>query len=63
MPWWVEITTEVPKCTYFFGPFDSYAEASRSQSGYVEDLKEEKAQNIRVKIRQCEPKELTIFEE
>ena len=63
MPWWIEVTTEVPKCTYFFGPFDSYAEANQLQSGYIEDLKEEKAQDIKVKIKQCEPQELTIFEE
>lgn len=63
MPWWIKITTEVPKCTYFFGPFDSSAEANQLELGYIEDLKEEKAQGIKVEIQQCEPKDLTIFEE
>lgn len=63
MPWWIKITTEVPKCTYFFGPFDNLAEANQSQSGYIEDLKGEEAQGIKVEIRQCEPKELTIVPE
>lgn len=62
MPWWVKITTEVPKCTYFFGPFDSFAEANQLQSGYIEDLKEEKAQGVMVEIQQAEPKQLTIIE-
>lgn len=63
MPWWIKITTEVPNCTYFFGPFDNFAEADKSQSGYIEDLKGEEAQDIKVEIMQCEPKELTIVPE
>ncbi|MDJ0692170.1 MAG: DUF1816 domain-containing protein [Xenococcaceae cyanobacterium MO_188.B32] len=63
MPWWIKITTEVPKCIYFFGPFDSSSEAQLLQYGYIEDLKGEKARVISVDIQQCEPKELTIIEE
>ena len=63
MPWWIEISTEVPKCVYFFGPFDSLSEATLLQPGYIEDLKGENAQGISVEIKQCEPKELTIIEE
>ena len=63
MPWWIIISTEVPQCIYFFGPFDSLSEAKLSQSGYIEDLKGENAIGIKVEIQQCEPKELTIIEE
>ncbi len=62
-PWWIKITTEVPKCIYFFGPFDSSSEAQVLQNGYIEDLKGENALGIDVEIQQGQPKELTIMEE
>lgn len=63
IPWWVKITTVKPKCVYYFGPFASQNEAVKSQSGYVEDLKAEKAQEISIEIKQDLPKLLTITEE
>ena len=63
MPWWIKITTEAPKCIYFFGPFDSSSEAQLLQNGYIEDLKGENALGINVEIQQCAPKELTVIEE
>ncbi|MEO0014286.1 MAG: hypothetical protein RLZZ535_2675 [Cyanobacteriota bacterium] len=63
IPWWVKITTAKPKCVYYFGPFDSQNEAVESQSGYLEDLKTEKAQEITIEIKQDLPKLLTITEE
>jgi len=62
-PWWVEIATETPDCTYYFGPFDSAKEAQLNQSGYIEDLEQEGAQGIAVRLEQCQPKILTICEE
>lgn len=59
MPWWVEITTAEPNCTYYFGPFDDPAEAKSAHSGYVEDLAGEGAQGINVEIKRCKPLELT----
>lgn len=59
MSWWVEITTSNPRCLYYFGPFDSPEEAQMNQEGYVEDLQEEGAQEISVKIKQCQPLVLT----
>ena len=58
--WWVEIHTNNPQCTYYFGPFEKAEEARASQDGYLEDLKQEQAQIITVEIKQCQPKELTI---
>ncbi|MBW4573006.1 MAG: DUF1816 domain-containing protein [Tolypothrix carrinoi HA7290-LM1] len=60
--WWVEIITNQPCCTYYFGPFFSSHEAERFLPGYVEDLEQERCQEIRLQIKQCQPKELTIFE-
>jgi hypothetical protein len=60
---WVEITTTSPRCTYYFGPFASRASAEDAHFGYLEDLKEEGAQGIQVVIKQCKPRDLTIFEE
>jgi hypothetical protein len=60
LPWWVEIKTLQPQCLYYFGPFDSLDEAQLHQSGYVEDLQREEAQEIYVAIKQLNPKVLTI---
>lgn len=63
LAWWIEIVTEQPKCTYYFGPFASAKEAKLASPGYIEDLQQESAQGIVVKSKQCQPKELTIFVE
>ena len=61
--WWLEIKTSQPYCIYFFGPFASPQEARLHQAGYVEDLLEEQAEGITIKLKQCRPKELTICSE
>lgn len=61
--WWVEIVTHNPRCTYYFGPFLSSKEADAAKSGYVEDLEQEGAQGIVVKIQRCKPENLTIAED
>ena len=63
LAFWVEIVTDNPRCTYYFGPFLSEKEASDAKSGYVEDLESEGAQGIVVKIKRCKPSNLTIFDE
>ena len=60
---WLEIVTEVPRCTYYFGPFLNAQDAQVFQSGYVEDLQNEQAIGISVKIKRFKPDNLTIFEE
>lgn len=62
LAWWVEVVTETPKCTYYFGPFLTAKEAQAAQSGYIEDLESEGAKGIRVEIKRCKPKRLTIDE-
>jgi hypothetical protein len=62
LAWWIEIVTEKPACTYYFGPFMSAKEAEEHQAGYIEDLEEEQAEGIRVHIKQCQPQTLTICE-
>lgn len=59
--WWVEIVTQIPKCTYYFGPFPSSRAAQLAQSGYIEDLEQEAAQGIAVKLKRCQPQKLTFF--
>ncbi|NJL45557.1 MAG: DUF1816 domain-containing protein [Leptolyngbyaceae cyanobacterium SM2_3_12] len=62
--WWVEIQTTLPACTYYFGPFDSEAEAQAMKGGYIEDLEQEGAQNIRSVVQHCSsPAQLTIADE
>ena len=63
-PYWLNITTKVPKCVYYFGPFDSPLEAKALQAGYIEDLVAEEAQGIHVELEQCrQPPALTICDE
>ena len=64
LPYWLKITTKVPKCTYYFGPFDSSAEAKSLQPGYIGDLIAENAQGIHIELeRIAEPEHLTICDE
>ncbi len=60
---WVEINTDNPRCTYYFGPFLSQKEARLAQDGYIEDLKQEGTKGITVRIKRFKPGELTIFDE
>lgn len=59
-PWWVEITTSMPRCTYYFGPFQTSSEAKASYPGYIEDLDGEGAEGIVFVIKRSQPKVLTI---
>jgi len=59
---WIEIVTEQPRCTYYFGPFACAKSAQKAASGYIEDLKQESAQVIAVTLKRVQPRELTIEE-
>lgn len=61
--WWVEITTELPHCIYYFGPFSNFFEAQAACPGYIDDLKSEQAEGIKVMIKRCKPEKLTVFNE
>lgn len=61
--WWVVIATTNPDCIYYFGPFPSQLEAQVYAPGYIEDLEQEGAEKIEFQIKQCQPRELTIFNE
>lgn len=60
---WVKIITTNPSCTYYFGPFITIKEAKLAQWGYLDDLLEEGAEILSVDIKQCNPRELTVFED
>ncbi len=61
LAWWVEIKTENPTCTYYFGPFSDEKAALNAKSGYIEDLESEGAQSIQVMIRRRkQPSQLTV---
>ncbi|HEY9890628.1 MAG TPA: DUF1816 domain-containing protein [Candidatus Sericytochromatia bacterium] len=63
LAFWVEVVTDNPRCTYYFGPFVSEPEADLAKNGYIEDLENEGAQGIAVSIKRCKPTNLTIFDE
>ena len=59
--WWLEISTESPRCEYYFGPFSSEGEAVQARSGYVEDLEQEGSKLLRVSVvRRQAPAKLTV---
>ncbi|MBF2062874.1 MAG: DUF1816 domain-containing protein [Calothrix sp. C42_A2020_038] len=60
--WWVEIQTQSPTCTYYFGPFINNKAAQLAQPGYVEDVEQE-AKVININVKRCQPKQITIIEE
>lgn len=61
-PYWIEIKTENPICTYYFGHFDHPLAAKLMQQGYIDDLIDEDAIVVSVKIKQCQLDKLTIVE-
>jgi Domain of unknown function (DUF1816) len=63
LAWWVEIKTDLPRCTYYFGPFASSSEAEESKPGYIEDLQNEDAQGLVASVKRCKPPQLTIEED
>ncbi len=58
-PWWVKIQTQAPECTYYFGPFNSKKEAELLQVGYVDDLVQEGAQDVKLVLEKTRPVSLT----
>lgn len=61
--WWIEIVTQTPRCTYYFGPFLSAKEANAAKAGYIEDLEQEGAQEIIATLKRCKPATLTIADD
>lgn len=60
LAWWIEVVTSYPQCTYYFGPFISLRAAHNAQAGYIEDLLQESAKIISVKLNRGQPMSLTI---
>jgi hypothetical protein len=60
--WWAKIMTTTPKCTYYFGPFETSEEVESAYPGYVEDLNSEGAKGIVIIVQRCKPAILTICE-
>jgi hypothetical protein len=58
--WWIEVLTDRPRCTYYFGHFGGVELANLAVSGYVEDLESEAAQGIKTQVKCCQPDRLTI---
>ncbi|MEM8777858.1 MAG: DUF1816 domain-containing protein [Cyanobacteria bacterium P01_G01_bin.49] len=64
MAYWVEVITDSPQCTYYFGPFSNQQEADGACDGYLEDLESEGAKGIKAVVKRCkQPTNLTVFNE
>lgn len=62
IPYWLEIKTKNPSCTYYFGHFDHPIAARLMQQGYIQDLIEEKAIVTSIKLKRGNPEQLTIID-
>lgn len=62
LPYWIEIKTKNPSCTYYFGHFNHPLAAKLMKQGYIQDLIEEEAIITSIKLKRCEPENLTIVE-
>ncbi|PZU97361.1 MAG: hypothetical protein DCE90_07350 [Pseudanabaena sp.] len=60
---WVEIVTDSPRCTYYFGPFLRTSEAEAAKAGYVEDLEAEGSKGLIVTVKRCKPESLTVYDD
>ena len=61
--WWVEVDTDSPKRTYYFGPYDSRQQASDKSNGYIRDLEKKGAKKISINIKQVrQPTQLRASE-
>ena len=60
---WIEIVTDLPHCTYYFGPFSSESEAEVAKIGYIEDLESEGSKGLAVMVKRCKPEKLTIYDD
>lgn len=63
LAWWIEIVTDHPECTYYFGPYTSKNEAEAEEAGFVEDLEGENARIISRSIKRTKPDDYTIYDE
>ena len=63
LAFWVEIVTDRPECTYYFGPFDNRKDAEASVPGYVEDLQQEDATVVKSEVKRFRPQNLTIYDD
>lgn len=62
--WWVEVDTESPNRTYYFGPYQSRDEASNNTSGYIKDMENKGSKNITINLKQGrQPTQLKASEE
>ncbi len=61
--WWIEISTEKPRCIYYFEPFQHHQKAETMCPEYIEDLHDEGARVIKTKIKRCHPDKLTVCED
>lgn len=59
--WWIEISTDTPHCVYYFGPFTKKDDATKAETGYVEDLTQEGAAVLKLSvIKRPTPAQLTV---
>lgn len=61
--WWLKITTAIPQCTYYFGPFVDRTTAHEEEQGYIEDLESENSQGINSTLVWDNPSQLTIYDQ
>lgn len=62
LAWWVEIVTDRPPCTHYFGPFATARTAKLAQIARMEDFEQEGSKIVFVAVRRCQSQLLTSFD-
>jgi hypothetical protein len=64
LAYWIEIRTDRPVCTYYFGPYSRQSSAAVALDGFLDDLRQEGAEIVASSIdRRREPEQLTVTED
>ncbi|MGF1534943.1 MAG: DUF1816 domain-containing protein [Elainellaceae cyanobacterium] len=60
LAWWIEVRTDNPAYTYYFGPFMAQDEAEAAKGGYLQDLEQEGATIVQATTMRTKPTRLTV---
>ena len=61
LAWWAKIETQVPRTTYWYGPFITKRSLKENISFFIKDLSDEGLENIEYSLVRCKKEEpLTV---
>ena len=61
LAWWAKIETELPKATYWYGPFITKRSLKENMQSFIKDLSDEGSTNIQHSLVRCKKEEPLTF--